>query len=98
MKDLGSMTEKLQEILGKVRRFLPLLFCLLLLVLYGFLAYRVNVLNSAEPSPTDTATQAQTAAVPRIDPNVIEQLKNLQDNSVTVKTLFATGRDNPFAQ
>lgn len=96
MKDLSGLTEKFSDVLSRFKRYLPLLFGLLLLVLYGYLVYRVNVLNAAEPSATDVAAQSQTAKVPHVDPALIDQLQSLQDNSSSVQSLFDSARDNPF--
>lgn len=100
MKDfnLQSLVDKALELLEQAKRYAALLFCLFLALVYGFVVYRVQVLNSSEPSPVDVATQARTASVPHIDPVVLKQLQQLQDNSVTVQTLFNEARSNPFQE
>ena len=98
MKNLGNVSEKLSDLFKQAKRYLPALFCLLLVGIYGFLVYRVSVLNSTEPSSSDVATQSRTAQVPRIDPAVVSQLKSLQDNSVSVQSLFVEARNNPFQE
>ena len=98
MKDIKDQLQKIVESLPRIKRYLPVLFCLLLAVIYGFLVYRVQVLNSTEPSATDVQAQSKTAQVPRIDPGVLSQVKNLQDNSVEVQSLFDQARSNPFQE
>lgn len=98
MKDFADILEKLTVIGGKVKRYLPALFCLLLIGIYGFLAYRVNLLNSAQPSSSDVTSESKTTQVPHIDPTVISQLQSLQDNSVSVQALFNQARNNPFQE
>ena len=98
MKDFKDILEKLNDFLPRIKRYLPVLFVVLLLAIYGFLAYRVNLLNDAAPSSSDVASKSKTTQVPHIDPKVIAQLQNLQDNSVSVKALFDQARDNPFQE
>lgn len=96
MKDIQDLSEKIKSRFAGGKRYLPVLFGLLLFIIYGFLAYRVSTLNNAEPSPDDVTLQTKTVQVPSIDPKVISQLKNLQDNSVSVRALFNQARNNPF--
>jgi len=98
MNDLKAQLEKLGDAAAALKRYLPALFCLLLLCIYGFLVYQVQVLNTREPSSSDVAAQSVTAQVPHIDTNTLDQLKSLQDNSVSVQTLFDTARSNPFQE
>lgn len=100
MKDLNirDLLDKVLESLGQAKRYAVPLFCVFLALIYGFVVYRVQVLNSSEPSPADVATQSKTASVPHIDPVVLHQLQQLQDNSVRVKSLFSAARSNPFQE
>jgi hypothetical protein len=98
MKDfsLSQLVDKVLEQSERAKRYAPLLFCLFLAIVYGFVVYRVQVLNASEPAAADVAAQSQTASVPHIDPAVLRQLQQLQDNSVSVQTLFSEARSNPF--
>lgn len=98
MKDLKALPEQLSEFVSRIKRYLPALFCLLLLCIYGFLVYQVQILNTREPSSSDVAAQSTTAQVPHIDTTTLNQLKNLQDNSVSVQSLFDSARSNPFQE
>jgi hypothetical protein len=93
-----ELLDKLVERLKQLKRYAPLLFCLFLAAIYGFVIYRVQVLNAGEPSAADVAAQSRTSSVPHIDPAVLKQLQQLQDNSVSVQTLFNSSRDNPFQE
>jgi hypothetical protein len=96
MNKIKELLEKLSDALPQIKKYLPPLFGLLVVIVYGVLLYRVQVLNSRSPSDTDVLRQSQSAQVPHIDPKLITQLKNLQDNSVSVQSLFNAGRSNPF--
>src|SRR4051812_45969164 len=96
--NLRELLDKALEQVERAKRYAPILFCVFLALVYGFVVYRVQVLNSSEPSASDVATQSRTASVPHIDPTVLSQLQKLQDNSVSVQTLFNESRSNPFQE
>jgi len=100
MKDMNprELLDKAIERIKRAKRYAPVLFCLFLALIYGFVVYRVQVLNASEPAPADVATQSRTASVPHIDPKVLSQLQKLQDNSVSVQSLFDDARQNPFQE
>jgi hypothetical protein len=93
--DLKTITASLQGLIQRARHYSLALFLLLVFVLYGFLMYRINLLSQAQPSSA-TVSQTGGAHSLRVDQNVIHQLQSLQDNSVSVKTLFNDARSNPF--
>ena len=64
--------------------------------LYGFVLLRVQTLNNTQPSSDAVTSQVKAARVPHIDQDTIQQLQSLQDNSVSVQTLFDQARNNPF--
>jgi hypothetical protein len=94
--DLKSLPELLGTVLHRVSRYTVILFLLLLLGVYGFVLTKVSSLINAQPSTTAISAQAQTVAIPQIDPSTVQQIQNLQNNSVNVQTLFNQARTNPF--
>ena len=98
MKDLGKITDKVLSLAKQLKRYLALIFVLLVALIYGFLMYQVSVLDTKEPTESDIAARSQTAKVPHIDPAVLTQLQSLQDNSVNVQSLFDQARSNPFQE
>lgn len=79
----------------KLDRWSVGLFLGLVVILYGFVLFRINTLSNARPS--DAQLSSQSAPVtPHIDPAIINQVQQLQDNSVSVQALFDQARSNPF--
>jgi len=95
LKTVG-LVEKGVAILQRVRRYSLLLFLAFVIVVYGFVLLRINNLSNAQPSEDAINSQVKAASIPHIDPDIVEQLQSLQDNSVSVKTLFNQARKNPF--
>ncbi|MGH7240686.1 MAG: hypothetical protein ACREGB_00125 [Candidatus Saccharimonadales bacterium] len=96
--DVQQLLDKAQELLGIAKRYAPLLFCAFMALTYGFVIYRIQLLNISEPSQSDITAKSRTASVPHINPVVLQQLQNLQDNSVSAQTLFNSSRSNPFQE
>lgn len=96
--ELSEILEKLTDLLAKAKQYSAVIFCVFIGLIYIFVIYRVQVLNSSEPSAADVASQSKTAQVPHIDPRVLSQLQQLQDNSVNVQSLFNQARNNPFGE
>lgn len=78
--------------------YAAVLFLLFLVVIYGFLAWRTLSLSQTEPDQSAVTTELKTAGVPKIDQDVLNKIQQLQDNSVSVQTLFDQARNNPFKE
>lgn len=91
-----TLRENVAQLFQQAGHYTIILFVVLLLGVYGFVLYRINVLAGAQPSESDVATQTQSAASLHVDPTVVNQMESLQNNSVNVKTLFDQARTNPF--
>jgi len=88
---LSATLVKLGRQLSRIR---VLLFILLVASLYGYMVFQIGQAINVEPTPADELTTVK--ASPRIDQDTVQQLKQLQDNSVSVKALFNDSRSNPF--
>lgn len=96
---------KLQKIIDKLTdtervaaRYRIIIFVVLVVAVYGFLVYRINSLSNAQPSSQATSAQVNPIAGAHIDKATVAQLQQLQDNSVSVQTLFNNARNNPFQE
>jgi len=95
IKDIPSKTV---EALSRLGKYAVLLFILLLSIVYGFLVLRINSMQSAPPSSVSGSQKVTVVTTPHIDPKLVSQLQQLQDNSVSVKSLFDQARSNPFQE
>lgn len=91
-----ALLDKLSGLVGTARRYSLIIFIIFVTCLYGFILLRVNSLSHAQPLADDVSKQIQAAAIPHIDQAVVKQLQSLQDNSVSVQSLFNQARSNPF--
>src|SRR5476651_2687165 len=94
--NMQEITSKLISLVPILRRYSLLVFVAFVALLYGFIAFRISSLGNTEPSQSAVTSQVNAAQIPRIDQSVVKQLQSLQDNSVSVQTLFNQARSNPF--
>lgn len=90
------LLNKFSESFVKLRPYALPAFLILVGLVYGYLFLRIGTLVNTQPSADAVATQVKTAKIPYIDEKVVDQLQALQDNSVSVQTLFNNQRTNPF--
>ncbi len=93
---LKGLPLQLTAIVGKLKRYSLPVFLIFVAGVYGFVLLRINNLSQAAPSDQAVTSQVQAAKVPHIDAAVVKQLETLQDNSVSVQSLFDEARSNPF--
>jgi hypothetical protein len=82
--------------LKQIQRYSFMLFLAFVLLLYGFILLRISSLSNVQPSNDAVSGQVKAARIPHIDQSVVKQLQSLQDNSVSVQSLFDQARNNPF--
>lgn len=91
-----ELIAKLADNTQKLRRYGMVTFIVLVALMYGFLALRINSLSNQQPTETEITSQINASQVPHIDKEVVRQLQSLEDNSVSVQALFNKARSNPF--
>ena len=82
----------------RVTRYKLVIFVLAVAAVYGYLVITISSLSSAQPTPEQISSQSSPIKTAKIDKKVILQLQQLQDNSVSVRTLFDEARSNPFQE
>jgi hypothetical protein len=94
----GKLQAQLQKVLKKFLKLRVPLFLLLIVIVYAYVALRASALANANPSASAIADQTKASATPHIDQATVNKIQQLQDNSVTVRTLFNQARQNPFQE
>jgi hypothetical protein len=90
------ISEKQLRQLRRLGRYKTIFFLAFVAVLYGIVLLHINSLNGQQPSTQAVNSQVKAANVPHIDQSVVQQIQSLQDNSVSVQSLFDQARNNPF--
>ncbi|MFA5003667.1 MAG: hypothetical protein WC498_00045 [Candidatus Saccharimonadales bacterium] len=96
MQSLNQVVAKFRVVGSLFTRYRIIIFLLVIGAVYSFVIYRINALASVEPS--SDSVNAIVHNKPHIDQATINKIKQLQDNSVNVQTLFDQARQNPFQE
>lgn len=93
---LKELPSRFAPILKKVLKYGHVIFIVTALASYSFLVWRINSLSQAKPSQDQLTEKLNDIRLPKIDQSVVDKLKQLEDNSVEVKSLLDSARENPF--
>ena len=85
------------DLFHRLSRYAPIMFFVLIAVVYGFVLLRITMLANLQPTNSDVSGEI-AQLTPHIDKNAVQQLQGLEDNSVNVKSLFEDARNNPFGE
>lgn len=96
--ELKELPTKLKPMLDFLKRYVKFIFFITMILLAGFLVFRINHFSNQKPSEDAVAERLQGAQRPRIDQTVIDKIQLLQDQNIEVKSLFDQARNNPFAE
>lgn len=90
--------DQLANYLHVLHRYTALILLIFLCSIYGFLSWRIAALTQAAPDPAAVSAELQTVGIPKVDEDVVTKMEQLEDNSVSVQTLFDEARSNPFQE
>lgn len=95
---LSKYTTSIKSAAVSLSRYKLIIFVVLVLSVYGYIIFNISVLTNAQPSEERITELSSPIRSAKIDEKVINQLQQLQDNSVSVKALFDEARNNPFQE
>lgn len=96
--EVKDIPVKLRGLQTKGKRYIVMAFFIFLALLYGGVMLRINTLNRQEPTEEAVAEKLQNTKRPKIDQDTINKIKELEDNSAEVQSLFKDARNNPFQE
>jgi hypothetical protein len=94
--DIKDLPKLLFAGLRKLGRYSGFLLFLLIASIYVYVVYNINSLSDPTIDQAQVIQEATALPVPQVDDDAAKQLQTLQDNSVSVQTLFEQGRTDPF--
>jgi hypothetical protein len=93
-----KLKNQVQQVGEAVFRLRIVLFLLLLVVLYGFVLWRIQSLSNTQPDQQAIDLQVSKTTRPRIDQALVDKIEQLESSNVTVQALFNEARKNPFRE
>lgn len=96
--DKNYLFEQLARISSLVKRFRFLAAFVIFTSLYGFIIVKVNDITERTPSAAHISEKATSAPKARVDEKLVDEISALEEQNVTVKTIFSEARKNPFSE
>lgn len=96
ISDLKELTKKFDPAMRFIKRYVSLIFILLIVIVLGFLVMRIGQLANAEPTQEAIDLKLSEVKRTKIDQSAIDKIQQLKDQNIQVQTLFQQARDNPF--
>ena len=93
-KNISQLTSRVMQTLIKTR---VILFIILVVGIYGYVIFRFEALSNPVSS-TALASKTSSPSINGISQPIINQINQLQNNSVSVQSLFNQARNNPFEE
>src|SRR5579863_5127744 len=90
--NISAIKGQTLRIIQKVGRYKLVLFVAFVFAIYAYVFLHINNYSNQQPSQTSIDNQVKSAAIPRIDPTAVKKIQSLQDNSVSVQSLFNQAR------
>jgi hypothetical protein len=95
--DLNAITLKLKPFLDFLKKDSVGIFLVVVAIIFGFLIWRIGNLAGAEPSQEAIDEKLLLVVRPKIDPESIKKIEELQAQNVNIQSYFSD-RDNPFQE
>lgn len=93
---MKNSATSITKLLSNTKVLRPYVGILAVLLIVGACAYLVFLAQQASNVTASTDSVAGVKKAPRIDESLVQRIQTLQDNSVSVRTLFNEARTNPF--
>lgn len=97
------MIEKFKPIINKSKvfakkfhKYAVFVFLVTIFGIYGFLIFQIGRMTQYEPDDAAVKEQLNTVKRLKIDQSTIDKIEQLEDQNVSVQSLFKSARDNPF--
>lgn len=94
--DVKDIKPILLKALNWLKRYAIITGIISIAIIYAYIILQINLLNQKEPSQDQVNEKLKNISQPSISEETVNKLKQLEENSTEVKSLFQDARDNPF--
>jgi hypothetical protein len=95
--EIQPLLKKLQPLINFLKKDSVGIFLGIVAVIFGFLIWRIGNLAGAEPSSSALDEKLTAVVKPRIDPDSIKKIEDLESQHIDIQSYF-TDRNNPFQE
>lgn len=96
--DVKDLKPILLKLLKWLKRYGLIIALVIVAGMYASLIIQINLLNRREPTNQQVTERLEKIIQPSVNEDTVTKMKDLEENSKEVKTLFQEARDNPFKE
>lgn len=89
-------TIQLNSALKLTSKYLHMIIFIVFAIMMGMTIQRAGNLSNSEPSASEIKDKISSLGTKKVDQDSLDKLKELQEQSVSIESLFDNGRTNPF--
>lgn len=97
-KDLKDLKPLLMNLLHWFKRYGLMIGLVVVSLMYAGLIIQINLLNRRQPTDEQVSEKLEKIVQPSVNEDTVNKLKDLEENSKEVKSLFKNARNNPFQE
>ncbi len=94
--DLKEIIKSLKRSELILEKYLPIAAFVIVFGMYGFLIMQIS--SATQKDVVTSSSQAESIKRLKIDQASIDKIQKLEDQNVSVKSLFESARNNPFQE
>ncbi len=80
------------------KRFRFIIMFVIFSLMYGYILIQINLVNSRQPSQSQIESNLMEPSKSKINPEYVDKITSLEEESVDIKAIFNEARKNPFAE
>lgn len=93
---LDAYFEKLVPIKNFFVRYAVIIFVLVIVTIFGAMTFMIARYANLDPTSSQGDERTSTVTTVRLDEKSVTKLQSLEDQNISIESLFDNGRDNPF--
>lgn len=93
---LDNLTAKISPIRNFIVRYAVIIFVLSVVSIFAFMTLNIAHYSNLEPTSDQTDERKNSLTSVKLDEKSISKIKELQDQNISIESLFDNGRENPF--
>lgn len=94
--NLTKLTDTLDNLKDFIVKHIIVISVLIIVSLFSFMVIRIYLFSIAEPSQEQIEEKLTSYKPIKLDPQVVSLFRSLQDQNISIESLFDNGRTNPF--
>ena len=96
--DIKTLKPILFKYLKWLKRYYIIIGIVVIALMYAYLIIQISLLNQREPTIEQVSEKLDKIVQPSVNEDMVNKLKQLEENSPEVQSLFQQARENPFQE